>query len=312
MSSENDGLESVENETVDQELESNEESLESAEPTPAEQKEMAKQLMKEFKLKVNGKDIIEKIDLNDEARIIKALQMEKAAQEAFQNQAALKKQQEEMQNSLAEFIEELRNNPLAVLQHQELGVDVKAIVEAYLQNEIERSQKTPEQLALEEAQARLAELEEEKKLAQEEREAARRAQLEQEAAIQLENEIADVIEKGDLPKSKYISQKLTDLAYIAYSNGIDLSISEIAPLVKKQYLADMKDMLGISSDEIVEDLLGKDRIRSIRNKQIQSLKSNTNATPKNALKTQDTGTGSVKEDAPTRMRAKDFFSKLSG
>ena len=309
MSDENNELESVENDSMEQELEA---APENSQEELAEQKEMAKQLMKEFKLKVNGKDIIEKIDLNDEARIIKALQMEKAAQEAFQNQAALKKQQEEMQNSLAEFIEELRTNPLAVLQHQELGVDVRAIVEAYLQNEIERSQKTPEQLALEEAQAKLAELEEEKKQAQEEREAARRAQLEQEAAIQLENEIADVIEKGDLPKSKYISQKLTDLAYIAYSNGIDLSISEIAPLVKKQYLADMKDMLGISSDEIVEDLLGKDRIRSIRNKQIQALKSNTNATPKNALKTQDTGSGSVKEDAPTRMRAKDFFSKLSG
>lgn len=309
MSDENNELESVENDSMEQELEA---APENSQEELAEQKEMAKQLMKEFKLKVNGKDIIEKIDLNDEARIIKALQMEKAAQEAFQNQAALKKQQEEMQNSLAEFIEELRTNPLAVLQHQELGVDVRAIVEAYLQNEIERSQKSPEQLALEEAQAKLAELEEEKKQAQEEREAARRAQLEQEAAIQLENEIADVIEKGDLPKSKYISQKLTDLAYIAYSNGIDLSISEIAPLVKKQYLADMKDMLGISSDEIVEDLLGKDRIRSIRNKQIQALKSNTNATPKNALKTQDTGSGSVKEDAPTRMRAKDFFSKLSG
>jgi hypothetical protein len=309
MSDENNELESVENDSMEQELET---APENSQEELAEQKEMAKQLMKEFKLKVNGKDIIEKIDLNDEARIIKALQMEKAAQEAFQNQAALKKQQEEMQNSLAEFIEELRTNPLAVLQHQELGVDVRAIVEAYLQNEIERSQKSPEQLALEEAQAKLAELEEEKKQAQEEREAARRAQLEQEAAIQLENEIADVIEKGDLPKSKYISQKLTDLAYIAYSNGIDLSISEIAPLVKKQYLADMKDMLGISSDEIVEDLLGKDRIRSIRNKQIQALKSNTNATPKNALKTQDTGSGSIKEDAPTRMRAKDFFSKLSG
>ena len=125
MSDENNELESLENDSMEQELEA---APQNSQEELAEQKEMAKQLMKEFKLKVNGKDIIEKIDLNDEARIIKALQMEKAAQEAFQNQAALKKQQEEMQNSLAEFIEELRTNPLAVLQHQELGVDVRAIV----------------------------------------------------------------------------------------------------------------------------------------------------------------------------------------
>lgn len=294
----------------------NSESIEtqSEELAPAVTPEVAKAIEKmerDFMIKVNGKEQKATIDLNDHERIKKALQLEAASGEAFQSAAALRKQQQEMENNLAEFIEELKSNPLAVLQHEGLGVDVRKMVEAYLQAEIDRSQKSPEQLQLEEAQAQLAQYQEEKKAMQEANDKAKQQMLNQEAAQQLEAEIADVIEKGELPKSKYISQKLTDLAYIAYSNGVDLSIAEIAPLVKKQYLEDMKDMLGISSDEIVEGLLGKERIRAMRNKQLQAVKAPGTA-PKDALKTQDTGSNSSKKEEPQKLRAKDFFKGLSG
>lgn len=265
----------------------------------------------EIEMKINGKVVKEKVNFKDKARMTKALQMERAAGEAFQGQAAARKQQEEMQANLAEFIQELRSNPLGVLQNEELGVDIRQMVEAYLQNEIDRSQKSPEQIQLEEAHAQLAALQEEKKAIEGEREAAKRQRFEQEAAVQLEAEISDAIDKGELPKSKYISQKLVDLAHIAYSNGIDLSIAELAPLVRKQYLEDMKDMLGISSDEVVESLLGKDRVKTMRNKQIQAVK-NPAGTPKNPLATQDTAANGNKKEESPRVRAKDFFKGLSG
>lgn len=301
---------------MSEELENGMDSIEtqSEELAPAVTPEVAKAIEKmerDFMIKVNGKEQKATIDLNDHERIKKALQLEAASGEAFQSAAAMRKQQTEMENNLAEFIEELKSNPLAVLQHEGLGVDVRKMVEAYLQAEIDRSQKSPEQLQLEEAQAQLAQYQEEKKAMQEANDKAKQQMLNQEAAQQLEAEITDVIEKGGLPKSKYISQKLTDLAYIAYSNGVDLSIAEIAPLVKKQYLEDMKDMLGISSDEIVEGLLGKERIRAMRNKQLQAVKAPGTA-PKDALKTQDTGSNSSKKEEPQKLRAKDFFKGLSG
>ena len=101
------------------------------------------------------------------------------------------------------------------------------------------------------------------------------------------------------------------MAYIAYSNGIDLPIADLIPFVKQQYKKDIAEMLGILSDDEVEMLVSKDRIRQIRNKQIQAVKPKENA-PKSPLKTQDTGASSKKEGEAQKIKAKDFFNSLRG
>ena len=88
----------------------------STEPKTPEQKAIEK-LERSFKLKVNGKEIEEKIDLNNEAELVKRLQLAKAAQEAFQGQAASKKQLEQMNAEMNEFLHRLKSNPLEILKH---------------------------------------------------------------------------------------------------------------------------------------------------------------------------------------------------
>jgi hypothetical protein len=127
--------------------------------------------------------------------------------------------------------------------------------------------------------------------------------------MELENEIVQAIEIGQLPKSTYISKKIADLAYIAYANGINLSINDIIPFVKQQYKKDLSEMLGVLNDDEVEMLVSKERIRQIRNKQIQSVKPKDSA-PKAPLKTQDTGSSSKKSDDVKKIKAKDFFKSL--
>ena len=273
---------------------------------------MSEEQWEEFNLKVNGKEIKEKINLKDKERISKALQMEKAAQQAFQERAMTAKQLQEIQEDVKEFLEQFTSNPLSIIMSPEFNLSTdqkRALAEAILREDLENSQKTPEQLALEETKRKYEELLAEKESIEEQRREEERARLEQEAAVQLESEIVQAIEIGQLPRSTYISKKLADLAYIAYSNGIDLPISELVPFVKQHYKKDIAEMLGILSDDEVEALVSKDRIRQIRNKQIQSVKPKDGA-PKNPLKTEDTGVSNKKSEEPKKIRAKDFFGSL--
>ena len=273
-----------------------------------------KKLEKEYAIKVNGKEMKTKIDLNDDARITKALQLEAAAQQAFQERAITAKQLQEIQSDVQEFLQQFTENPLSIVMNPEFNLSKeqkRQLAEAILREDLEDSQKTPEQKEYEETKRRYEELLAEKEALEEERREQEQARLEQEAAIELENEIVQAIEIGSLPRSQYISKKIADLAYIAYSNGIDLSIQDLIPFVKQQYKRDLAEMMGVLDDEEVEMLVSKERIRAIRNKQIQSVKPKEGA-PKSPLKTQDTGASNKKQEEPQKIKAKDFFKNLGG
>jgi len=268
--------------------------------------------IEEFVLKVNGKEIKEKVNLKDKERISKALQMEKAAHQAFQERAITAKQLQEIQEDVSEFLEQFTSNPLSVIMNPEFNLSKeqkRQLAEAILKEDLEESQKTPEQKEKEELAKKYEALLAEKAAIEEERREQEQARLEQEAAIELENEIVQAIEIGQLPKSTYISKKIADLAYIAYANGINLSINDIIPFVKQQYKKDLSEMLGVLNDDEVEMLVSKERIRQIRNKQSQSVKPKDSA-PKAPLKTQDTGSSSKKSDDVKKIKAKDFFKSL--
>ena len=279
----------------------------------AESQELKEEL-EEFVLKVNGKEVREKVNIRDKQRIAKALQMEKAAQQAFQERAITSKQLQEIQEDVEEFLEQFTENPLSIVMNPEFNLSKeqkRQLAEAILREDLEDSQKTPEQKEYEETKRRYEELLAERDALEAQRRSDEQARLEQEAAVELENEIVQAIEIGSLPRSQYISKKLADLAYIAYSNGIDLSMQDLIPFVKQQYKRDIAEMLGILNDEEVEMLVSKDRIRAIRNKQIQSVKPKDGVL-KTPLKTQDTGASNKKQEAPAKISAKEFFKNLGG
>jgi hypothetical protein len=312
MSDENSAPESdVSNESFEQESNA---SLESPEQAVVETQKAIEKLEREYSLKVNGKDVKAKVDLNDTARITKALQMEAAAQEAFRDRAITAKQLQEIQKDVQDFLSEFSADPLKVLMNGDFNFSKeqkRAIAEAILREDLEESQKTPEQIRAEKAEERLQELMEEKEELEAQRRSEEQSHLEAQAAIELESEISEAISAGELPKSKYMTKKLADLAYIAYMNGVDLSMKEIIPFAKEQYKKDMREMLQVLNDDEVEELVSSERIRSIRNKQIQSVKPKGGIVT-NALKTQDTGASNHKKDEAKPIRAKDFFKNLAG
>ena len=195
------------------------ESIEVSEPVESESseeleqespaQEMSAEEWAEFDLKVNGKEIKEKINLRDKERITRALQYEKAAQQAFQDRAMTAKQLEEIQGDVQEFLNQFSSDPLSVIMNGDFNFSKeqkRALAEAILREDLEESQKTPEQIEYEETKRRYEELLAEKQALEEDRRSQEQAYLEQQAAIELENEIAGAIEAGSLPKSKYMTK----------------------------------------------------------------------------------------------------------
>jgi hypothetical protein len=257
---------------------------------------------RKFKLKVDGEELEDEIDLSNEQELIKRLQLAKAAQKRMQEAAQYRKQIEDTESEVNEFLSSLRSNPLAVLSHPELGIDMKQIVENFLQQEVERSQMTPEQIELEEARSKLKALEEEKEQLENQRREEYMERLRVEKAAEIEKELIEALDSGDLPQSDYIMNKMVDLASIAYDNGIELSMKEILPIVRESYLRDARQIFGKLPDELIEDIVSKDRIRNIRNKQLQALKNQQKPT----LSVPDTGK-KVSPKEEKKQSAKDFF-----
>lgn len=290
------------NESIEAELAQAEAELAQNKAADEVQKNAEASSRKKYKLKVDGEEIEDEIDLSNEQEIVKRLQLAKAAQKRMQEAAQYRKQIEETEQDMSEFLENLKQNPLAVLKHPELGLDLRQIVEAYLEEEVERSQKTPEQLELEEAKARLRALEEEKENLETQRREEYMERLRVEKAAEIEKELIEALDAGDLPQSDYIMNKMVDLASIAYDNGIEISMKELLPIVRDSYLRDARQIFGKLPDELIEDIVSKDRIRNIRNKQLQALKNQQ----KPGVKVVDTGKKTETKEEK-KQSAKDFF-----
>jgi hypothetical protein len=295
MSTENEGsIDSSQDfspeEVAEFEGEQSSEQTEAAPLTPSEQKAIEK-LERSYKLKVNGKEVEEKIDLNNEDEVRKHLQLSKAAQEAMAKSAASQKQIAAMEAEMDQFLQILKNDPMKILSNPALGLKVEELADKILAQKIEEASKSPEQIELEKARAKLAEYEQKIKDEEAARQAAERQKLEADAEAHIQSEIMEAIDAGSLPKSPYIINKMAQLASIAFDNNIDVNMKDLAPIVKKMYQRDIREMMSGMKDDEIEDLVSPDRIKAIRNARIQAARGKISQ----ATKIVDTGSKPSKQ-----------------
>lgn len=287
----------VDNNT-EQKVESQPQTEQTSEPTSS---------VKKFKLKVDGQELEDEIDLSNEAELVKRLQLAKVAHKRMNEAAEYKKNYEEAENIVSSFLEQLKTNPLEILKNGEFGVDLDSIREALVKEAEERAKKSPEQLELEKYRAEVERLQREREDAEAARQQEEVERLNAEAASELASAVEKAVESGDLPKSKYITAKMMDLASIAWGHGIDVPIMELIPVAKKMYLEDMKDMLGRLPDEMVESLVTGERIANIRKKKIAELRKTQGAKP---IKTEDVGANSGQKTEEKKITTSEFFRNL--
>lgn len=229
------------------------------------EKKIAEKRLEKFKIKVDGVESEEELDLNDKEAIKKHLQLSKAAQRRMQEKS-------EMEKGLTEFIDLIRKDPRRVLTHPDIGVDVKALAQAILQEQLEEEQKTPEQ---KEKEKLLRELEAYKQKEEAERKAleeAEKTKQEKQLEEQISNEIVSALDSVKLPKSERAVRYMAEYMSLALKNDVELSAEEVAPLVLKKMKEEYRDLIRSAPDEILSDFIDKDIESRLQKKRVANLK----------------------------------------
>lgn len=240
------------------------EEVEEQQLTPAEVKKI-----KKLKLKFNGKEIEE--DLPFEIEEQHAEWLIKQRQKAMLSDHKAR-EYAQLEQEVGAFIQELRKNPRKALQNPAIGLDVKELAASILQEEIERSQKTPEQIRAEEAEAKLQELMEEREREKKELEAKQLEMLTEREYERYDNLMSSALETSDLPKSPYVVKKMTEYMIMAVENGIDVDPKDVIPLIRDEIHSDIQQMFGAMPAELIEQIIGKETLGKIKKSRVAAAK----------------------------------------
>lgn len=250
-----------------------------AEKAAAEKKVAS--VKKKYEFKSNNKTRVVDFDPNDDEEVKKWLSKAMGAEEKFEEAAMTRKQAEQL-------IEMLRTDPLSILRHPDLGIDVKKLAERVMLEQLEDAEKSPEQKQMEDMQKKLKEYEEEKKRLEDDKRKSEISRLEMEAIQSLDEQVTAALQNTTLPKSPYVVKRIADAAIEAMNMGYDnVTIEQIMPYVEEQMRQEMQEMFGAMPDETMEALLGKGRLDSYRKSRVSKVKA-AKAT-ETAKKVQDTG-----------------------
>lgn len=291
----------VENEDIDNEEEIVEE--------PSELTESQKKRIRKLTLKFNGKEFEEELpfDIDDNPEAIeymkKQLQLAKLSQSKAQEYSQL-------ESELKQFVEDLRKNPRKILSDERLGIDLKKIAAEILDEEIQNSQKTPEQIERDQLEAKLRALEEERDSEKEQRRKADMERLVQQKYEHYDTQLSKALDSSDLPKSPYIVKKMADLMILGVKNGLAVDPSDVVPLVRDEMHNDLKEMFMSMPAEVISELIGEgyDKVRKHRLKNRTPAKNSAAVNAGNQKKVTDVGEAKPKTaTSKDKKTIKDFF-----
>lgn len=275
------------------------------------QKAQAAKTLKSLKFKYDGKEYEESLPFE--------IPDTKEAREYMQNKlskdrlgTAKAQESANQQKMMQQFFSDLRKDPRKVLSDPNVGVDLKKIAVQLIEEEIENSKKSPDQLEREKLQKELQSIKEEREREKEDFNTRELARLEQQEYERYDNLITQAIDKTDLPKSPYIVKKMADYMLLGLQNNIDVAPEDVLPLVREEMQNDLRDMFAVMPEEVIESIVGKDVINRIRKKNLQKAKAGPVAAVQQISKAKSTDTGkTAKSDegktAEKKTRYGDFF-----
>lgn len=257
-------VESSEIETV--ETQENEElEAQDSPDVESEQEEAPKPSNKrKFKIKVDGEEIEEEIDLDNEEELRKHLQLSKAAMKRM-SEAAKAQKQAEM------FIQKLKTNPREVLENPNLGVDFRQIAEEYLYEQLQRESMTPEEIEYQEKMKRLEQYEKAEQENKTKAEQDRVAKMQEHYAEEYDKKITQALAESNLPKTASTVKRMAQLLSKNIDLGLDLDPSDLVEEVRKSYVSELKEVIADSNAEQLIALFGDEIANKIRKHDISKL-----------------------------------------
>jgi hypothetical protein len=275
------------------------ENVESAENPEAskEQKQLEKKI-KKLKLKVDGEEFEEEVDLDNDEYLVRQLQLAKMAQKRAQAYSQLEKE-------VTDFINQLRSNPKKALASDIVGLDIKKLAAEIIEEEIERSQKSPEVLEKERLEEELKQLKAEREREKEERRKRELAERQQKEFERYDMLFEKALKGTDLPKTPYFVKRMADWMLLGLENGIELEPQEVANLVRDELQQDLNQMFELMPEEVIEKFIGEKNFERVRKKKLAAAKSKKLESKPIIQEQKDEQKQEVK-----KIKMKDFFGNF--
>lgn len=269
-------------------------------------KETQARLKKKYSLTVNGKQKDVELDLDNDEDVKRYLQKAYGADEKFQEAAMTRKQAEAL-------VEMLRKDPLSVLSHPELGIDVRALAQRVINQELEEMSLSPEQKRLKEMEGELTKYKEAQKKAEDAARKSEMDRMDREQAMALDEEITSALSSTTLPKSPYVVKRVADAMIEAIGLGYEnVTPAQVMSYVEAQVKSEIADMFGSAPDKVFEEIVGKGRLDKYRKDRVAKAKTAQARLPSAPVsKVADTANAAKpKPDAEGAAKARSEFKKV--
>jgi len=282
-----------------------EEELKEAQDNGATKEELV-DMVRQYTLKVQGKEFIKELNLQDDEAITRELQMAAMAPRAMQRAKELEKLMEDKDLGF-------KNNPKKYME--QLGLDPIQFAAQTIEDYLAEKAKSPEQVEAERRQREFEEIKAEKERLEKQIQEQQRAAAIAEAEKEIETDIISALESdADLEASPEVINMVVDNMLWAMKpaneGGLgmaDVSAKDVLPTVKaelqekyRRYAKSMKSTTALKS------LLGDDILNNLREERIEKVKkqvSNVNSIKK-------TPVAEKKDEAPKKkINLRDFMGQ---
>lgn len=226
-----------------------------AAPTPAQ--------LKKYKLKVDGEEFEEEIDLNDETAMVTRLQLAKAAQKRMAHA-------KEQTQKAREIVKAFEEDPESMLHR--LGPKGRELAEKFLLEQLKSEMMSPDEKELHDLRKERAQRLEMEKKQKELEEMSAREKQEYQYAQEFQATIIGALKKMELPTSPSLVKRTAEVLKKNLDLGLDLTIDQLAAEVKAETLGYLKSIVKDADGESLLSLLGPDMAKKIRMHDIQKLK----------------------------------------
>lgn len=238
---------------------------EAAVPKIPTEKEI-KEAIKKWKLKSQGKTR----EITDEAELVRLAQLGLGAHEKFEQAAGTRKKAEAV-------LELIQKDPAKALQS--LGLDVRKLAEQYIVDEAQRQMMSPEERQKHEIQQEIQKLKAEKDEMLKQQREERISQLQAKYEVDIQDQIIGAIDKYKLPKNPKTVSRIAEYMASALENGYEASALDVATRVRQDLEEEHKAMFGHYNVEDLLKLLGDDKLKEIRQYEVNKVKAKALPSP---------------------------------
>jgi len=262
-------------ETNETETQETTETSEVVEPKPSEKQDEAKvqSMLRKFKLKVDGEEIEEEIDLADEQKLIKMLQLAKVAPKRLQEVHDEKKKLFELAKQF--------EDPRALLER--MGDKGTTIAEEILLKKLQNEMLSPEQRQMQELQSKLAMYEKQEAEAKQRLEQEQLSKMEQQQAEHYQKVIIDALTKTGLPPSTEMIKRAAGLLSKNLELNLDLDADDLASEIMKETKSIIQSLVKSAEGQQLLNILGDDAAKKLRKHDIDTLKAKQKMSPTKSL-----------------------------